>query len=99
MLAHELHHALVTRGVKAHLAKRSECDITNNDQLAGLFERHRPSLLLNCAAHTGVDACEEEPDRANSINGQGPANLARLCSLYSAKFVHFSTDFVFNGQS
>lgn len=99
MLAHELHHALADRGVKAHLARRAECDITNNEQVVGLFERHRPSLLLNCAAHTGVDLCEDEPDRANLINGQGPANLARQCSLYSAKLVHFSTDFVFNGQS
>jgi dTDP-4-dehydrorhamnose reductase len=55
--------------------------------------------LLNCAAHTGVDACENETERANSINGQGPGNLSQLCREYSAKLVHFSTDFVFNGQS
>jgi len=99
MLAHELHKVLAGRGVVAYLARRGECDITDTDQLASIFERHRPSLLLNCAAHTGVDLCEDEPDRANSINGNGPANLARLCREYSAQLVHFSTDFVFNGQS
>jgi dTDP-4-dehydrorhamnose reductase len=99
MLAHEFHAALAARGVNAHLVRRAECDITDNALLAALFKRHRPSLLLNCAAHTGVDLCEEESERANLINGQGPANIARFCREYSTKLVHFSTDFVFNGQS
>jgi dTDP-4-dehydrorhamnose reductase len=99
MLAHELYHSLAARGVKAHLARRAECDITDTAQLAGLFRQHRPSLLLNCAAHTGVDLCEDEPERANAINGTGPGNLARLCAEYATQITHFSTDFVFNGQS
>jgi len=99
MLAHELNQVLKSRGVAPILARRADCDITNPAQLASIFRQHRPTLLLNCAAHTGVDLCEDEPARANSINGQGPSNLAELCREYHTQLIHFSTDFVFNGQS
>src|SRR2546423_13947151 len=98
MMALELQKVLAARGVSCFLARRAECDITDTAQLARLFQTHRPSLLLNCAAHTGVDLCEDEPERANAINGQGVGNLAQLCREYSTHLVHFSTDFVFDGH-
>lgn len=99
MLATDLNRSLAARGMTAHLIRHAQCDITDPTQVARIFEQHRPSLLLNCAAHTGVDLCEDEPDRANAINGTGPGILAQYCSEYSAQLVHLSTDFVFNGQS
>ena len=99
MLAHELHNVLAGRGIHAFLTRRADCDITHPAQLAWVFQQHRPSLLLNCAAHTGVDLCEDEPERANEINGEGPRRLAQLCREYGTYLVHFSTDFVFNGQN
>src|SRR4051812_45733678 len=69
MLAHELDRVLHARGVVPRLVRHSECDITAAADVANLFETHRPTLLLNCAAHTGVDLCEDEPDKANAING------------------------------
>src|SRR5689334_13689776 len=98
MLAHDLAAALVARSVRPVLAGRADCDITDPQQVARLFQQHRPSLLLNCAAHTGVDLCEDEPDRANAINGHAVGNLAEACGEFSTKLIHFSTDFVFNGQ-
>lgn len=99
MLAQDLNRVLRARGVTPVLARRAECDITNRDQLARYFDTHRPTLVFNCAAHTGVDLCEDEPDRAGAINGQGPGNVAQFCRDHGARLIHFSTDFVFDGQS
>ncbi len=99
MLAHELVKVLAARGVSALALRRAECDITDKNSVYRLFQAHRPSLVLNCAAHTGVDLCEDEPDRANLINGTAVGHLAELCVEFKAKLVHFSTDFVFDGQS
>jgi dTDP-4-dehydrorhamnose reductase len=99
MLAHEFDKSLAARGATVHLARRADCDVTDNAQLSRMFQQHRPTLLLNCAAHTGVDACETESEKANAINGDGPRNLAQLCLEYRTQLIHFSTDFVFDGQS
>lgn len=99
MLAHALVDALTAKGLAATAVRRAECDIADPEDVTRLFEKYNPSLLFNCAAHTGVDLCEDEPDKANAINGEGPGNLARLAQEHGTKLVHFSTDFVFDGQS
>jgi dTDP-4-dehydrorhamnose reductase len=99
MLAHELGKALNTRGIRPALVRRADCDISDAGQVSRLFQTHRPSLLLNCAAHTGVDLCEDEPHRANAINGAGVGHLAEQSREFATKLVHFSTDFVFDGQN
>jgi dTDP-4-dehydrorhamnose reductase len=98
MLAKDLTRVLHARGVHPVVARHADCDITDKNAVSRLFQTHRPSLLLNCAAHTGVDLCEDEPDRADLINGGGVGNLAELAKEYHTKLVHFSTDFVFNGH-
>jgi dTDP-4-dehydrorhamnose reductase len=99
MLAHELKKVLNARGISARVAPRASCDISDAGQVSRLFQTHRPSLLLNCAAHTGVDLCEDEPGRANAINGTGVKYLAEQSREYGTQLVHFSTDFVFDGQN
>lgn len=99
MLAGELAKVLHAQGVTPALIRRSECDISDLIHVNNLFITYRPSLVINCAAHTKVDLCEDEPERANAINGIGVANLGEQALEYGAKLVHFSTDFVFDGQS
>ncbi len=99
MLAHELKRSLAARSIHPFAATRADCDITDKSQVARLFQTHRPTLVLNCAAHTAVDQCEDEPDRANSLNGTAVGYLAEFSREYSAKLIHFSTDFVFDGHS
>ena len=99
MLAHELKKALDARGIAAVSVCRTECDITDSQALTHLFRTYSPTLLLNCAAHTGVDLCEEQVDRANLINGIAVGNLAERCHAIGGKLVNFSTDFIFDGQS
>jgi len=98
MLAQDLKKALEVRGIHPFIARHAECDITDRHRVSQIFQQHRPTLLFNCAAHTGVDQCEDEPERANAINGTGPANLAELSREYRTKLVHFSTDFIFDGH-
>src|SRR3954469_18899272 len=98
MLARELQGVLASRGVQPVLLRRADCDITNSADVARIFQMHGPTLLLNCAAHTGVDLCEDEPERANAINGLGPRHLAETAREYGCKISHFSTDFVFDGH-
>jgi dTDP-4-dehydrorhamnose reductase len=98
MLAHAVFRTLHTRGRTAQGVDLPECDITDESSLRELFNAHRPTLLINCAAHTKVDLCEEQEDLANAVNGHAVGAMAKLCREYGTYFVHFSTDFVFDGR-
>ncbi len=67
-------------------------------ELLGL-EGGPPDLLVNAAAFTHVDRCEEEPELAGRVNAEAPAGLARLCVRHGIRFVHVSTDYVFDGEA
>jgi len=75
------------------------CDITQPGDLERAFERHRPTLVLNCAAHAKVDRCEREPKQARAVNAQAVGSLAELAARFGVFLVHFSTDFVFDGRA
>jgi dTDP-4-dehydrorhamnose reductase len=55
-------------------------------------------VLINPAAFTNVDACEAERDGAFLINAQAPGVLAEICNAKDARLIHFSTDYVFDGE-
>lgn len=63
------------------------------------FAAHRPAYCINCAAYTAVDKAETEPAIAYQVNAGGPHMLAAACKTYNTRFIHISTDYVFNGQS
>lgn len=73
-------------------------DITNIDQVMTLVRDTRPDVIINCAAHTNVDKCEEQWDLAYKINAIGPRNLSIAATETGAKLVHISTDYVFDGH-
>ena len=72
-----------------------ELDITNIDQVMAFAREIKPYAIINCAAHTAVDACETEGDKAYKINGIGARNLSIAASETDAKLIHISTDYVF----
>lgn len=76
----------------------SEVDIRDRGQLDMLAERVKPDLVLNCAAYTDVDKAEAERELAFAVNSQGACNLALLASQLNVRFLHVSTDFVFDGS-
>jgi dTDP-4-dehydrorhamnose reductase len=81
------------------LLDRAEVDISDRRMLAKLIETHRPGLLINAAAYTNVDGAESEPDLAQAVNGWAIRGLARLARDYEIPLVHYSTDYIFDGQS
>jgi dTDP-4-dehydrorhamnose reductase len=98
MLAQALLRVLGNRGFSAIAPDRASVDVTDDSRLRELFARHEPTLLLNCAAHTKVDLCEDEPQKADAINGRAAGQLAALAREHNTCLVHYSTDFVFDGR-
>jgi dTDP-4-dehydrorhamnose reductase len=75
----------------------SELDITDADAVSGLFAANKYYAIINCAAHTAVDKAESDKEKAYLINETGAYNLAKAAYEQGAKFVHVSTDFIFDG--
>ena len=73
-------------------------DITDVDAVLKMVEETKPEVIINCAAHTNVDACETQWDLAYKINAIGPRNLSSAASKAGAKMIHVSTDYVFEGN-
>ncbi len=73
-------------------------DITNLNQVKAELLLEKPDVVINCAAHTAVDKCEEDIENAYKINAIGPKNLAIACDEIGAKLVQVSTDYVFSGD-
>ena len=77
---------------------RQEADFTKADKLEKLVRRANPAIIVNAAAYTLVDQAEAEPRAAELINAEAPGLLARLARELSALLIHYSTDYVFDGQ-
>lgn len=73
-------------------------DITDVNAVCSLVEEAKPDVIINCAAHTNVDACETQWDAAYRINALGPRNLSIAAAKTGAKLIHVSTDYVFEGN-
>jgi dTDP-4-dehydrorhamnose reductase len=73
-------------------------DITNPMGVMNLIQELNPQIIINCAAHTQVDLCESDQDRAYAINALGPKHLAEAAQAVEARLIHISTDYVFNGE-
>ena len=76
----------------------AECDIRDAAAVRAIVERAQPSTVFNAAAYTNVDRAESEPEAAEAVNAQGPENVARAAAAVGAPVVHYSTDFVFDGE-
>ncbi len=77
----------------------AELDITSKESLRALFKKHNFDYCINCAAYTNVEQAENEREKAFLINAEGAKNIAELCKEFGVTLFHFSTDYVFNGQS
>lgn len=75
----------------------SSLDITNEKQVQQVLTAYQPDIVINCAAYTAVDLCEEHKEKAYQVNTLGPGNLAQVCNYIGSKLIHVSTDYVFSG--
>ena len=76
----------------------AQLDLSNRDQIRERVGTASFDVLINAAAFTNVDLCETQRDRAFHINAEAPGMLAEICREKDAKLIHFSTDYVFDGE-
>jgi dTDP-4-dehydrorhamnose reductase len=107
-VGHELRRSLAPLGELTVTTRNGELpeggvcetlDIYAPETFAPLFDRIAPDVVVNATAHTAVDRAEDEPDLAFRANAEAPAELARLSAARGAAFVHYSTDYVFDGSA
>ena len=88
--------------VAAHLhvvyVGRAECDLSNEDQLIAQLQASHADLIINAAAYTAVDNAETEIEMAYAINAKAPELMARYAKERGVTFLHYSTDYVFDGN-
>ena len=77
---------------------RKGCDLGDPAAIAALIRRFAPDAIFNAAAYTDVDRAESEPDLAYAVNAIAPEAMARAAEVVGAVLVHYSTDFVFDGE-
>ena len=91
--------AVVPRDVDIVAAPSAALDIGDADAVAAYIDAVKPDLLINAAAYTAVDKAEGDADAAFRINGEAVGYLSRAVAASGARFVHVSTDFVFDGEA
>ena len=77
---------------------RQDCDLSQPKQIKQTIDQHQPDLIINSAAFTKVDQAENESELAFQINQDAPMVMAEKAREYNIPFIHFSTDYVFDGK-
>jgi len=96
-VGHDLVAALAGRGEVVGV-DRAAMDLASPDAIARVMREVRPAIVLNPAAYTAVDRAESEPELAAAVNAVAPGVLAREARALGAWLVHYSTDYVFDGE-
>jgi dTDP-4-dehydrorhamnose reductase len=98
MLGQDLLARLTADGEESVGLARTDLDITDPEAVHTAVARHRPDVVVNCAAWTAVDDAESQEPAALRINGDGARNLAAACARTGARLLQISTDYVFAGD-
>ncbi len=96
-LGKEFVKVLSSKGIDFVALERKDLDVTNFEKVYKTLKEINPSVVINCSAYNQVDLAETEILKAFSTNAIGPYNLAITCREISAKLIHYSTDYVFDG--
>jgi dTDP-4-dehydrorhamnose reductase len=96
-VGHELRRTLAPLGT-VRAPGRDEADLAAPDTLRRAVAAVDPALIVNAAAYTDVDGAEDEPERAATLNAEAPRVLAEAAEAADAWLVHYSTDYVFDGE-
>jgi len=101
MLGHDVVRVFLEHGHEVQAtditSQDHKLDITNDEDIRNALLSARPDWVLNCAAYTNVDACEDHEADALLLNAEAPSRLARACKEHSVRLLHVSTDYVFDG--
>lgn len=89
---------LSARDASVHAPDEKDCDITSRAVLSQYLDSTSPNVVINCAAYNAVDLAEQQRDTALLINATAPGMIASLCAERNIRFVHYSSDYVFDGE-
>jgi dTDP-4-dehydrorhamnose reductase len=95
----ELVRELRARGYAVTARDREQVDITDTAAVENALAACEPDIVFNAAAYNQVDVAEKEPQAALQVNALAVRNLALACRQVDSRLVHFSTDYVFDGQA
>lgn len=90
--------AATRTGAPVDGARGARADLADPASVIALLEAERPERVVNAAAYTAVDRAEGEPALAQVVNAEAPGEIARWCAGQGVPLVHYSTDYVFDGQ-
>ena len=85
--------------INLFFASRNEVDITRSETIANFYSKNSFDGIINCAAYTNVDQAEKEEESVLKINTEGLQNLIDFAENKDLSIIHFSTDYVFDGQA
>tara|TARA_B100001059_G_scaffold50026_2_gene43132 strand:+ start:6008 stop:6904 length:897 start_codon:yes stop_codon:yes gene_type:complete len=74
-------------------------DITDEEAIFETFEKNKPDAVINTAAMTNVDGCEDQKELCDKINVRAVEYLSKACEQYDTHLIHISTDFIFDGEN
>lgn len=74
-----------------------DLDITNKEKISDIFSQYKPTFVINCAAYNNVEYAQQDNTKAFLINKTAVSNLVEESKKYNAKFIHFGSDYVFDG--
>jgi len=97
-LGSEFEKNIIARGCNYFAADVDTLDITNYKALSETINFFKPDIIINCAAFNQVDLAEQNKEQALKVNATALNYLAELCQKNKAFLIHFSTDYVFNGN-
>ncbi len=86
-----------SRSIEFLAPDEAHLDITSSTHVAEAVAAYKPDIIINCAAYNFVDKAEQESEKAFAVNAQGPHYLAQAAARHNAFFVHFGSDYVFEG--
>ncbi|PKL40124.1 MAG: dTDP-4-dehydrorhamnose reductase [Spirochaetae bacterium HGW-Spirochaetae-1] len=97
-LGREFVRILTEKSIDFTAPDEKECNITDRDRMSALIKSTKPDLLINCAAYNAVDNAEDDADMAYKVNSSAPGYLAEICKNLNIFFIHYSSDYVFDGK-
>ncbi len=97
-VGHELQRTLLPLGPVSAF-DRKECDLADPAALASALREAAPAVIVNAAAYTAVDKAQSDQDAARRVNTDAVAEIANIARATGALLVHYSTDYVFDGES
>ena len=98
MLGTELVDVFTTNDYEVHKTDLPEIDITSPESIRKNLAQIEPNIIINAAAFTDVDGCEENIELCHQVNGEALEHLAKECQKIDATIIHYSTDYVFDGE-